>query len=104
MNTPPEWTQKISNNLLCNYFYIFFIIFSVWAGLSLLGGIWVFISTKMSFGILVAFILNIIISFGISATSALFLYLICNRALSPSSSDERKVHTENEMMTDYKMM
>ena len=81
-----SWTDKISNSMLCNYFYIFFVIFAVWAGLSLLAGVWVFASRRtMTFGMLVAIIINIILSFGISATTALFLYLICDRALKPMS-------------------
>ena len=80
----PPWTDSIANSTLCDYFYIFFVIFSVWAGLSLLAGIWVFSSSKMTIGMLIAVIVNIILSFGISATSALFLYLICERALKPS--------------------
>ena len=81
----PSWTNKISNSMICNYFYIFFIIFAVWAGLSLLAGVWIFASRRsMSFGMLIALIINIILSFGISATTALFLYLICDRALKPA--------------------
>jgi hypothetical protein len=80
----PQWTDSISNSTLCDYFYIFFVIFSVWAGLSLLAGIWVFSTSKMTIGMLMAVIINIILSFGISATSALFLYLICERALKPA--------------------
>jgi len=83
MDQPPEWTNKISNNVLCGYFYVFFVIFSVWAGLSLLGGVWIFATAKISFGMLIALIFNILLSFGISATSALFLYLICERGLKP---------------------
>jgi len=83
MSDAPEWTNKISNNVLCGYFYVFFVIFSVWAGLSLLGGVWIFATTKMTVGVLVAIIFNVLLSFGISATSALFLYLICERALKP---------------------
>jgi len=71
--------------MICNYFYVFFIIFAVWAGLSLLAGIWIFAARRsMSFGMLMALIINIILSFGISATTALFLYLICDRALKPA--------------------
>lgn len=71
--------------MICNYFYVFFIIFAVWAGLSLLAGVWIFASRRsMSFGMLIALIINIILSFGISATTALFLYLICDRALKPA--------------------
>ena len=84
MSGSPQWTDKISDNIICNYFYVFFIIFSVWAAISLLGGVWIFATTKMTFGMLVAVIFNILLSFGISATSALFLYLICERALKPS--------------------
>ena len=81
----PAWTNKISNAMICNYFYVFFIIFAVWAGLSLLAGVWIFAARRsMSFGMLMALIINIILSFGISATTALFLYLICDRALQPA--------------------
>lgn len=78
-----SWMDKISNEVVCGYFYIFFIIFSVWAGLSLLGGIMIFAYSKMNLGQLLFGVFNIILSFGISATSALFLYLICDRALKP---------------------
>jgi len=78
-----SWTDKISNEVVCGYFYIFFLVFAVWAGLSLLGGIWIFSSSKMNVGQMVSILFNIILSFGISATSALFLYLICERALKP---------------------
>ena len=81
----PEWTDKIPSAVVCNYFYVFFIIFAVWAALSLLGGVWIFATTKMSFGMLIAFIFNILLSFGLSTTSALFLYLMCERALKPSA-------------------
>ena len=85
----PRWTNNISNSMLCNYFYIFFVIFSVWAGLALFTGIWLFASSsKMSFGMLLGLLINIILSFGISATSALFLYLICERALKPAMKSQ----------------
>ncbi len=86
----PEWTDKISDNTLCGYFYVFFIIFSVWAGLSLLGGVWIFVTSKLSLGALISIIFNIILSFGISATSALFLYLICERSLKPEMKKQEK--------------
>jgi hypothetical protein len=81
--TQHRWTDKIPSEVVCGYFYVFFLIFSVWAGLSLLGGLWIFASSKMSVGQLVSVMFNVILSFGISATSALFLYLICDRALKP---------------------
>ena len=82
MNSP-QWTDKIPSTVVCNYFYVFFIIFAVYAAISLLGGVYIFATSKMSVGILIGVIFNILLSFGISATSALFLYLICDRALKP---------------------
>lgn len=81
----PEWTDKIPSSVLCNYYYVFFVIFAVWAALALIGGIWIFSSTKMSLGMLVGFLFNVLLSFGLSTTNALFLYLICERALKPSA-------------------
>jgi hypothetical protein len=105
MDQAPEWTNKISNNVLCGYFYVFFVIFSVWAGLSLLGGVWIFATTKMGFGMLLAVAFNILLSFGISATSALFLYLICERALKPYANPYVADATAQVgSVSDYKMM
>lgn len=103
--TAPQWTDKIADSVLCNYFYVFFLIFSVWAGLSLLGGVWIFATTKMSVGMLIGVIFNILLSFGISATSALFLYLICERALKPASAVRvRNATSRIESASDYEMM
>ena len=80
-----QWSDAISDVVVCDFFYIFFIIFSVFAALSLLGGIYMFTMTnKMSLPTLVAVIFNTVMTFGISCTSALFLYLICDRALKPN--------------------
>ncbi len=86
MAEAPEWTNQISNNVLCGFYYVFFIVFAVWAAVSLLGGVWIYATTKMTTGMLVAVIFNILLSFGISATHSLFLYLICDRALNPFSA------------------
>ncbi len=102
----PQWTDKISNNVVCNYFYVFFVIFAVWAAISLLGGVWIFATTKMSFGMLIGVIFNILLSFGISATSALFLYLICERALKPAAAamGVKNVTSQIGSASDYEMM
>lgn len=102
----PQWTDKIPNAVLCNYFYVFFLIFAVWAALSLLGGVWIFATTKLSIGMLIAIIFNILLSFGISATSALFLYLICERALKPSLTSVKIPNATSQVgsASDYEMM
>ena len=101
----PQWTDKIPDTVICNYFYVFFIIFAVYAAISLLGGVYIFATSKMSVGILVGIIFNILLSFGISATSALFLYLICERALKPSMGGKvRNATSQIATASDYEMM
>jgi len=78
-----QWTDAISNNVLCNFYYIFFIIFSIFAAISVLGGIYIFVTSKMPVSQLVGVFFNIILTGGLSMTSALFLYLICDRSLHP---------------------
>ena len=94
-----QWTDKISDSILCNYFYVFFIIYAVFAALSLIGGVWIFSTTKMAFGMLISLIFNTLLSFGISATSALFFYLMCERALKPSMKAQKQAVSES----DYEM-
>jgi hypothetical protein len=96
----PKWTEKIASSTICNYFYVFFVIFAVWAAISVLGGVWVFATTKMGFGMLLAVLFNTLLSFGISATSALFLYLICERALKPSAEAPK----QSAQVHDFGMM
>jgi hypothetical protein len=84
MNPPPakkQWTDTITSRVICDYFYIFFVIFSVMAAISFIGGVYIFTTTKMPFGILMAIIFNILLSGGVYSITALFLYLICDRAL-----------------------
>jgi hypothetical protein len=87
MNQPQgkkQWTDAISSTVLCNFYYMFFVIFAIFAAISFLGGIYIFTTTKMPFSQLIGVFFNIILTGGLSATSALFLYLICDRSLHPS--------------------
>jgi len=79
----PQWTDAISNVVVCDFYYIFFVIFAIFAAISVLGGIYIFATTKMPFSQLIGVFFNIILTGGLSATSALFIYLICDRSLQP---------------------
>ena len=79
-----QWTDAISNVVLCDFYYIFFVIFAIFAAISVLGGLYIFSTTKMPFSQLIGVFFNIILTGGLSATSALFLYLICDRSLHPN--------------------
>lgn len=82
----PDWTTAIADSTLCNYFYVFFIVFSVLAGLSVLSAIYMFATTKITGGLVLAVLFAKLINFGISAAAALFAYLICDRALKPAQA------------------
>jgi hypothetical protein len=89
-SSAPEWTKAIADSTLCGYFYVFFIIFSVLAGLSVLSAIYMFATTKITGGLVLAVLFAKLINFGISATAALFAYLICERALKPMVTQAAK--------------
>jgi hypothetical protein len=88
-SSSPDWTDAIADSTLCGYFYVFFVIFSVLAGLSVLSAIYMFATTKITGGLVLAVLLAKLINFGISATAALFLYLICERALKPAAKQSQ---------------
>jgi len=104
MAQAPEWTNPISNNVLCGYYYVFFIIFAAWAAISLLGGIYLFATTKMTSAVFFALLFNILLTFGLSATHSLFLYLICDRALNPSGLSVPNATAQIASASDYRMM
>ena len=103
-----QWTDTIPNNILCGYYYVFFIIFSVWAAVSVIGGVWIYARSNLSFGLLAIFMFQIILTFGLAATNALFLHLICERALKPAAQAQAQaqqgqhaphaLHNSNELM------
>jgi hypothetical protein len=81
-NTMTDWMNKISDSTLCDYFYIFFIVYAIVAAVALIGAIWMFAVTKSPNPFIRVF--PALLSFGISGTTSLFFYLICERALKPN--------------------
>lgn len=77
----PAWTKNISSETVCNFFYAFFVIYAVFAALTLTGTIGVLSLLKLPKGLMVAQGLYGLLMFGLAATAALFHYLICDRAL-----------------------
>ena len=83
----PDWTKKISNDTICNFFYAFFVVYAFFAVVSLLGLIGLFVfAAKMPKSVLVIQSLYAIITVGLATTMALFHYLICDRALKPGAT------------------
>lgn len=82
----PNWTKQISSEVVCNFFYAFFVVYAIFAVISLLGlvGLFVFAS-KMPRGVLITQSVYAVVTLGLATTMALFHYLICDRALKPGS-------------------
>ena len=80
--------KQIPNESICNFFYAFFVVDAFLAVLSLVSFVGIFTFMKVPKGLLVAHGVQAFISFGISTTMMLFLYLICDRTL--NSSDNKK--------------
>jgi hypothetical protein len=78
-----DWMKQISNESICNFFYVFFVIYALFAVLSLVSFIGVFTFMKVPKGVLAVHGVQAFISLGIATTMMLFLYLICDRALNP---------------------
>ena len=79
----PEWTKKISNNVVCNFYYFFFVFYAVVAVITIVGTIALFSSIKLPTGMIIASTFQSLIGFALAATAALFHYLVCDRALKP---------------------
>jgi hypothetical protein len=78
-----DWMKQISNESICNFFYVFFVIYAFIAVLSVVSLVGVFTFMKVPKGLLVAHGVQALISMSIATTMMLFLYLICDRALNP---------------------
>jgi uncharacterized RDD family membrane protein YckC len=94
----PEWTRQISNPMICNFFYVFFVVYAIFFVLSLLFTIGVFsYSSKMGKMGIVMGTQALFITF-LGGLLMLFYYLICDRALLGKAVQDIKEKFENKRM------
>lgn len=77
----PEWTKAISSETVCSFYYAFFVFYAVVSILVVISTIAMLSSVKLPMGMLVMSGLQSLIVFALAAASALFHYLVCDRAL-----------------------
>lgn len=77
----PTVFKSISNTTVCNFFYIFFIVYAVLLGFVVLSGIATLLFVKMPTGQQIAAGVGYGIAMAIVITELLFMYLMCDRAL-----------------------
>lgn len=75
-----EWMKNIPSETVCNFFYIFFVIYAFLFALSILAIVGILLSMKIT-PVSVALIANGFLTSLIGSTMMLFFYLICDRAL-----------------------
>jgi glucan phosphoethanolaminetransferase (alkaline phosphatase superfamily) len=77
----PEWMKKFSNTTVCNFFYVFFVIYAVFSLLALVLAVGTFMSVKKLDFAGVMFILQPVLILLLSTTFMMFYYIICDRTL-----------------------
>ena len=77
----PTVFNSISNYTVCNFFYIFFIVYAVLLGVVVVSGIATMLFVKMPSGQQIAAGVGYGIAMAIVITELLFMYLMCDRAL-----------------------
>ena len=87
----PEWMKQIPSEVVCNFFYVFFVIYAVILAIAVVGFAAAFVSVKMPKGLLVISGLQAFLTMAIGTTMMLFYYLVCDRALKPGSEVAKKV-------------
>lgn len=73
-----DFAKGISNETLCQYFYVVFVLISVMAGIVILVDIWTLGGKPRA---LFLSLLRVLPTFAVAIVNSLFLYLLCSRSL-----------------------
>lgn len=87
----PEWTKQIPSDVVCNFFYVFFVIYAVILAVAVIGFLGAFLSIKLPRSLLLVNGFTAFLVAGLATTQFLFFYLICDRALKPGSPVKKAV-------------
>jgi hypothetical protein len=75
------WMKAIPSASICNFFYLFFVVYAVILALALLGFVGIAVSPKLSKALSVPNSLGLTVGILVAGTQMLFFYLICSRSL-----------------------
>ena len=81
-----DWMKTIPNEVICNFFYAFFVIYAILFALSLIATLGIFGFMKKVGPAAVGMGIQGILTTAIAGTGFLFYYLICDRALLKAES------------------
>lgn len=78
----PEWTKAIRSETVCNFYYLFFVLYASIAVLSIVSIFYtITVAKTIPKGLFVPLILQGLLPMAIALTASLFNYLVCSRAL-----------------------
>jgi hypothetical protein len=77
----PNWTKNIPSTTVCNFFYVFFVVYAVIFVVSVLMTVGIMTNSKLRGALGIALGGQAILTTLIGGTMMLFYYLICDRAL-----------------------
>jgi hypothetical protein len=77
----PEWTKRISNRVVCGYYYLLFLINAIIAVFSVLFLIGVVPFLNLPKGMMISNGFMGILVLALAVVNSLFLYLVCDRSL-----------------------
>lgn len=77
----PNWTKQITSEQVCSFFYAFAIVYVIIAVLSFIIAIVLLFRSKSPFHVFLPTLINFVITGSLAFITALFHYLICQRAL-----------------------
>lgn len=76
-----DWMKQISSSFICDWFYVFFIIYASLFSLAFLVLIWLMLTIKKGGISLLGQVVYVGVMGVFASTTVLFYYLICDRAL-----------------------
>ncbi len=86
----PEWTKGISSEVVCNFFYVFFMVYAVVAIFSIFALVSLFFM-NLPKNVMIGFGIQSTLMLAIATVTALFHYLVCSRALLPATGGMRRM-------------
>jgi hypothetical protein len=78
-----QWTDSISDAMVCRWFYVFFVIYAVLAVLSLFGGLFSFVMKGLPLSVRMMIGSGYFLTFVVAGVGSLFMNLMCERSLKP---------------------
>lgn len=89
----PEWTKKnISNGAICSYYYILFVVAAVAAVASIIMMFIIPFMKGVGPGMKTIQIITLLIQSALAVIASLAAYLLCDRALKPTTLMGRSSH------------